>query len=53
MGFSKDGNYTQEKREQGIKHELDILKRQNKFNEIFKYFNESNQLSKAMIFYKK
>ena len=53
IGLNKEGNYTQENREQAIQHGLDMLKRQRKYNEIFKYFVESNQLSRAMIFYKK
>ena len=53
IGLNKEGNYTQENRDQAIQHGLDMLKRQRKYNEIFKYFIESNQLSRAMIFYKK
>ena len=53
IGLNKEGNYTQEERDQAIQHGLDMLKRQRKYNEIFKYFVESNQLSRAMIFYKK
>ena len=53
IGLNKGGNYTQENREQAIQHGLDMLKRQKKYNEIFKYFIESNQLYKAMNFYKK
>ena len=53
IGLNKEGNYTQENRDQAIQHGLDMLKRQKKYNEIFKYFIESNQLSRAMMFYKK
>ena len=53
IGLNKEGNYPQENRDQAIQHGLDMLKRQKKYNEIFKYFIESNQLSKALIFYKR
>jgi len=53
IGLNKEGNYTQENREQAIQHGLDMLKRLRKYNEIFKYFIQSNQLCKAMIYYKK
>ena len=52
IGLNKEGNYSQENREEAIQHGLDMLKRLNKNNEIFKYFIQSNQLSKALIFYK-
>jgi hypothetical protein len=53
IGLNKEGNYTQENRDQATQHGLDMLRRLKKYNEIFKYFIESNQLTKAMIFYKK
>ena len=53
IGLNKEGNYTQDNREQATQHGLDMLKRLRKYNEIFKYFIQSNQLSKAMIYYKK
>ena len=53
IGLNKEGNYTQENRDQATQHGLDMLKRLKKYNEIFKYFIESNQLTKAMIFYKR
>ena len=53
IGLNKEGNYTQDNREQATLHGLDMLKRLKKYNEIFKYYIESNQLTKAMIFYKK
>ena len=52
IGLNKEGNYTKENREEAIQHGLDMLKRLKKYNEIFKYFIQSNQLSKALIFYK-
>ena len=52
IGLNKEGNYSQENRDEAIQHGLDMLKRLNKYNEIFKYFIQSNQLSKALIFYK-
>ena len=52
IGLNKEGNYSQENREEATQHGLDMLKRLNKYNEIFKYFIQSNQLSKALIFYK-
>ena len=52
IGLNKEGNYSQENRYEAIQHGLDMLKRLNKYNEIFKYFIQSNQLSKALIFYK-
>ena len=53
IGLNKEGNYTQENRDQATQHGLDMLKRLKRYNEIFKYFIESNQLTKAMIFYKR
>ena len=53
IGLNKEGHYTDENRAQAIQHGLDMFKRLKRYNEIFKYFIESNQLSKAMIFYKK
>ena len=53
IGLNKEGNYTQDNRDQATQHGLDMLKRLKKYNEIFKYYIESNQLTKAMIFYKK
>ena len=53
IGLNKEGNYTDENRAQATQHGLDMLKRLRKYNEIYKYFIQSNQLSKAMIFYKK
>ena len=52
IGLNKEGNYSQENREEAIQHGLDMLKRLLKYNEIFKYFIQSNQLSKALLFYK-
>ena len=52
IGLNKEGNYSQENREEAIQHGLDMLKRLKKYNEIFKYFIQSNQLSKALLFYK-
>ena len=52
IGFNKEGNYSQENREEAIQHGLDMLKRLKKYNEIFKFFIQSNQLSQALIFYK-
>jgi hypothetical protein len=53
IGLNKEGNYTDENRAQAIQHGLDMFKRLKRYNEIFKYFIESNQLSRAMLFYKK
>ena len=55
IGLNKDinNNYDQEYRDQAIQHGLDMLKNLKKYNEIFKYFVETNQINKAMIFYKK
>ena len=53
IGLNKEGNYPQENRDEATQHGLDMLMRLKKYNEIFKYFIESNQLSKAMIFCKK
>ena len=53
IGLNKEGHYTDENRAQAIQHGLDMFKRLKKYNEIFKYYIESNQLSKAMLFYKK
>ena len=47
IGLNKEGNYTDENRAQAIQHGLDMFKRLKRYNEIFKYFIESNQLSKA------
>ena len=52
IGLNKEGNYSQENRDEAIQHGLDMLKRLKKHNEIFKYFIQSNQLSRALIFYK-
>ena len=52
IGLNKKGNYSQENRDEAIQHGLDMLKRLKKHNEIFKYFIQSNQLSRALIFYK-
>ena len=52
IGLNKEGNYSQENREEAIQHGLDMLKRLKKYNEIFKFFIQSNQLSQALIFYK-
>jgi hypothetical protein len=53
IGLNKEGNYTDENRAQAIQNGLDMFKRLKRYNEIFKYFIESNQLSRAMLFYKK
>ena len=52
IGLNKEGNYTKENREEAIQHGLDMLKRLKKYNEIFKYFIQSNQLAKALLFLK-
>ena len=52
IGLNKEDNYSKENREEAIEHGLDMLKRLKKYNEIFKYFIQSNQLSKALVFYK-
>ena len=52
IGLNKEGQYSQENREEAIQHGLDMLKRLGKYNEIFKYFIQSNQLSNALVFYK-
>ena len=53
VGLNKEGKYSQEDRDRAIQHGIDMLKQMKKYNEIFKYFILNNQLSKAMIFYKK
>ena len=53
IGLNKDGNYSQENRDRATQNGLDMLKRLRKYNEIFKYFIQSNQLCRAMTFYKK
>ena len=53
VGLNKEGKYSQEDRERATQHGLDMLKVLKKYNEIFKYYILNNQLSKAMIFYKK
>ena len=52
IGLNKDENYSQENRDRATQNGLDMLKRLRKYNEIFKYFIQSNQLSKALVFYK-
>ena len=53
VGFNKEGKYSQEDRESAIQNGLDMLKQIKNYNEIFKYYIISNQLFKAMIFYKR
>ena len=52
IGLNKEGNYSKENKDEAIQHGLDMLKRLKKYNEIFKFFIQSNQLSQALIFYK-
>ena len=54
IGLNKDDNtIDEEQKEQAIQHGLDMLLRLRKYYEIFKYFIQSDQLSKAFSFLKK